>query len=370
MTDPRIINLARILVNYSTKVKRGDKVIIWGFPLEPVAAPLIRELYREVLHAGGHPHVIMNLPEINRLFYTEANEDQLRYVSPIATMIFEEFDVDIRIGANTNTRSLSNVDPKRQQMYAQNRSTLTETFMNRSAAGEYRWVATRYPTKAYAQDAEMSLQEFEDYLFSCTYADTDDPVAKWQEVYKWQARIADWLTGKDEIKLQGPNIDMTMSVKGRKFENDAGECNMPDGEIETGPVEDSVNGWVRYTYPAIYRSREVHDVELHFKDGKVVKATAAKGEEFLHAMLETDPGARYLGEFAIGTNYQVDRITKDMLFDEKMGGTIHMALGAGYPETGSKNKSAIHWDMLCDMRDGGKIFADGELFYESGKFVI
>ena len=185
-----------------------------------------------------------------------------------------------------------------------------------------------------------------------------------------QERLVQWLSGKKEMVVNGPDIDLKFSIEGRVFLNDAGHYNMPDGEIETGPVENSVNGWVRFHYPAIEAGREVHGVELQFEDGRVVKASAEKGEDFLLSMLETDAGARYLGEFAIGTNERIQRFTKDMLFDEKMGGTVHMALGAGYPETGSKNKSGIHWDMLCDMRDGGQILVDGSLFYESGRFMI
>jgi aminopeptidase len=227
-----------------------------------------------------------------------------------------------------------------------------------------------FPTQAYAQDAEMSLAEFEDYVYSTTYADAEDPVAMWQKIHDEQQRLVDWLAGKKHVEVKGPDIDLKLSIEGRTFENADGEKNMPSGEIFTSPVEDSANGWVRFTYPAVSSGREVEGIELHFEDGKVVEASAKKNQDFLLRMLDTDPGARYLGEFAVGTNKKINRFIKNILFDEKIGGTIHMAVGYGFPETGSVNESAIHWDMICDMRDGGQIFVDGELIYESGEFKI
>ncbi len=195
-------------------------------------------------------------------------------------------------------------------------------------------------------------------------------MAEWGKIHAMQQRMVEWLAGKREVKVTGPNADLSLSIAGRTFINSDGHRNMPSGEIFTGPVEESVNGWVRFTYPAIYMGREVDGVELRFKDGKVVDATATKNEEFMISVLDTDAGSRYLGEFAVGTNMGIQRFTKSILFDEKIGGTIHMAVGAGYPETGSKNNSAVHWDMICDMRNGGQIHVDGELFYENGVFVV
>jgi aminopeptidase len=245
-----------------------------------------------------------------------------------------------------------------------------QTFMRRSAAGEFRWVGTLYPTEAYAQDAEMSFADFEDYVYATTYADTDDPVAEWTRLHDMQQRLVDWLEGKSTVVVEGPHVDMTLSIDGRTFVNSDGRHNMPSGEIFTGPVEDSVNGWVHFTYPAVTQGREVDGVRLRFERGRVVEAHAEKNEAFLLSQLDTDEGARVLGEWAIGTNKKIDRFIKNILFDEKIGGTIHMAVGAGYPETGSTNKSAIHWDMICDMRDGGRITVDGTPFYESGEFLI
>jgi aminopeptidase len=367
MTDPRITKLARTLVQYSTDIQPKDRVAIVG---EPPAAPLIREVYREVLRAGGHPHLLLKFEGMEYLLFTEASDDQLNYISPFERLMREEFEAMISVRSQSNTRALSNVDPTRQQIYAKARTDLYSTYTARSAAGEFKWVGTMFPTQAYAQDAEMSLAEFEDYVYSTTYADSEDPIAMWRKIHDEQQRLVDWLAGKKHVEVRGHDVDLTLSIEGRVFVNSDGKRNMPSGEIFTSPVEESANGWVRFSYPAVLRGREVEGIELHFEDGKVVEASAKKNQDFLLSMLDTDPGARYLGEFAVGTNKKINRFIKNILFDEKIGGTIHMAVGYGFPEAGSVNKSAIHWDMICDMRDGGQISVDGELFYESGEFKI
>jgi aminopeptidase len=367
MADPRVVNLANILVHYSTKVQPKDRVAIIG---EPVAFPLLREIYREVLGAGGFPHLHFTDTEIEYLLYHDANDDQLEYVHPFERIIYEEFEVLISLRSQTNTRHLTNIDPARQRTRAKSRMDLTKIFAERSAKKELRWVTTMFPTQAYAQDAEMSLAELEDYVYSTTYADSEDPVAEWQKIHDFQQGLVDWLVDKKQMEVTGPNVELKLAIEGRTFENSDGRHNMPSGEIFTSPVEDSVNGWIRFTYPAVSRGREVEGIELQFEEGKVVKASAKKNEAFLLGMLDTDPGARVAGEFAIGTNQRINRFIKNILFDEKIGGTIHMALGYGFPETGSKNESAIHWDMICDMRDGGQIHVDGELFYDSGEFKV
>jgi aminopeptidase len=374
MTDPRVRNLAKTLVQYSAKVKKEDHVAIF---FQPVAIPLVREVYREVLRAGAFPNLLLGLDrthveidEFAYILFTEGNEDQIKHVSPLEEIVRSEFDAFFNIRSQINTRNLSTVDPAKQSMRAKAYSELSKVFLERSAAGDLRWTLTMFPTQAYAQDAEMSLSEFEDYVYSTTYADTDDPIGAWQAIHDEQQVYVDWLKGKKNVQVKGPDADLTLSIEERTFINSDGKHNMPSGEIFTGPVEDSVNGWVRYTYPAVLSGHEVEGIELHFKEGKVVKASAKKNEDFLIKMLDTDEGSRYLGEFAIGTNKRITRFIKNILFDEKIGGTIHMAVGAGYPETGSKNMSAIHWDMICDMRDGGQIIVDGELMYESGEFKI
>jgi aminopeptidase len=265
---------------------------------------------------------------------------------------------------------MSGIDPKKQQIASQARQGLTQTYLERAAAEELRWTLTQYPCSAYAQDADMSLSEYEDFVYGATYCDKDDPIAEWQRIHDEQQKVVDWLAGKKQVTVQSPNAKLSLSIEDRTFINSDGTKNMPSGEVFTGPVEDSVNGWVEYTYPAIVRGTEVDGIRLEFKDGKVIKASAEKNEEFMLTMLDTDEGSRYLGEFAIGTNYSIQQFTKSILYDEKIGGTFHMALGAGYPETGSKNKSAIHWDMICDIREDSEIKVDGELLYKDGKFVI
>ncbi len=375
MADPCVVNLARILVNYSTNVQEKDLVAIIG---QPPATPLIQEVYREVLRCGGYPYLLAlsfkpflpGFEGLDQIFFSEANDDQLQHVDPFWKKATEDFDVRIIIESSYNTRSLSNIDPRRIRLQQQANKSLVETFMERSASGALRWVRTIYPTQAHAQEAEMSLEEFADYMYRTTFCDCDDPIAEWNSIHDEQQRLVDWLRGKKTIQVKGSEVDLTLSIKERVFINADGKQNMPSGEIFTGPVEDSADGWVRFSFPAIYMGHEVSGIELRFKQGKVVRASASKNEPFLRSMLDTDTGSRYLGEFAIGTNKKIDRFIKNILFDEKIGGTIHLALGAGYPNTGSQNKSAIHWDMICDMHNGGQIYVDEELFYESGEFII
>jgi len=252
----------------------------------------------------------------------------------------------------------------------QARREIMDLFMQRSAAGELRWVGTLFPTNAYAQDAELSLRDFEDFVFSACLPDLDDPIDYWERKSTDQQRIVDWLRGRRRIRVTGPDTDLTLEVADRLFINCDGRHNMPDGEIFTGPVEESVNGTVRFSYPAIYQGRELTGVQLTFKDGKAIAARADKNEEFLNKILDTDAGSRYVGEFAIGTNEGIRRFTKQILFDEKIAGSFHMALGAGYPETGSLNRSAIHWDLICDLRRGGEIRVDDVLLYKDGRFTL
>jgi aminopeptidase len=367
MSDPRVQKLARLLVDYCVKVQPGDKVVIRG---NVVSLPLVTETYREVVRAGGHPLVMWQEPEFAEIMLKNGNDDQLQFIAEPSKLVMETYDCMIGLSGTNNTRTLSGVDPARQKITRAAGMEISQIFMQRSAAGELRWTGTMFPNNANAQEADMSLSEFEDFVYGACHVDKEDPVAEWQAMSAWQQKLVDWLVGKKDVKVKGPNVDMTLSIEGRTFINSDGQRNMPSGEIFTGPVEDSVNGWVRFTYPAIYSGREVEGVELRFEDGKVVDASAKKNEAFLISVLDTDPGARYLGEWAIGTNNGIDRFTKSILFDEKIGGTIHMAVGGGYPETGSKNQSSVHWDMICDMRDGGKIWVDNELFYDSGKFTI
>ncbi len=369
MRDPRVERLATVILDYTTRVKEGDVVVIRGHAL---GEPLISALFRQCLQRGAHPHLNVWLPDQEETFFRYASDAQLDFVSPILRQFYEEFDVMIRADAEANTKARTNIDPAKQSRWAVAYRDVLHRYLERSAAGELRWCVTLFPTQAYAQDTEMALSEFEDFVYSACFVDGEgDPVARWQELSRRQQRLVDWLEGKREVRLVGPGSDLTLSVEGRKFINcDGGDFNMPDGEIFTGPVETAVNGHVSFTYPACYRGREVQDVQLWFEDGQVVKATASKNEAFLHTMLDTDEGARRLGEFAFGLNPGIQRFTKNILFDEKIGGTVHMALGAAYPETGGINESAIHWDMICDLRRGGQVTVDGELFAKDGQIVV
>ena len=369
MTDSRIEKYARILVDYSTQVKPGDKVAI---TTSTAAEPLVQVLYGLILERGGYPHVLMDFADQDEIFFAHAkSDDLLDFIPHFHKIAYETFDVLLKVRADTNTRALTNTDPARQARRNKSLAPLLRAQLKRGSEGSLRWMSTLFPTRAYAMEADMGFDEFQDFVFGACHADdqTADPVAFWQSVKASQQKYIDRLEGHDRVEIRGPNADLSLSIKGRKFVNGCGLTNMPDGEIFTGPVEDSLNGWVRYTYPAIYQGRVVEGVELTFKEGKVVKATATRNQAILLQMIDSDAGARFVGEFAIGTNYQIQRFSKNILFDEKIGGSFHMALGAGYPETGSKNKSVIHWDMICDLRQDSEILVDNQVAYKNGKFV-
>ena len=367
MGDPRVEKLAEVIVSYSVAVRPGDKVVIEG---ESLAEPLLKRLYVKVLQAGGHPLMRVALPGMEDLLFKYASDEQLRHVPEPLKMTTDTYDVRIAVGGADNTRSLTNVDPARMVLHQKARTELMKTFMRRSAAGELRWTYVVFPTNAYAQDAEMSLGEYEDFVYGACLPDMSDPVGYWRRLSERQQKVVDWLKGKEWLRVTGPEIDLRVGIAGRSFINCDGRYNMPDGEVFTGPVEDSVEGHVFFSYPAIYGGREVIGVRLWFEKGRVVKATAEKNQDFLSKTLDTDQGSRLVGEFAIGTNEGITHATREILFDEKINGSFHMALGAGYPETGSKNESAVHWDMVSDLRHGGQIWADDQLLYKDGKFAI
>jgi aminopeptidase len=367
MHDPRLDKLADVLVGYSTALKRNDIVLIQG---APVAEPLVLSLYRAALKAGAHPHVRMAPPEVSELMLKHGSDEQLDFVSPLSLHDIGKIDAQIGIWADVNTRALTNADPARQARLSAARKPILSKFFERAAAGQLRWTGTGYPTQASAQDAEMSLSEYENFVFGAGMLELDDPVAAWRQVAQRQQQAVDLLNGKKILHLEAANgTDLTMSLEGRTWINCCGKENFPDGEIFTGPVEDSLNGWLVFSFPAVHHGRSCEGVRLRFEKGRVVEARADKGEEFLNKMLDQDDGARTAGEFAIGCNYHITRFTRNTLFDEKIGGTVHLAVGAGYPETGAKNTSGLHWDMVCDLRPGGQITADGQTIYENGRFT-
>jgi aminopeptidase len=367
MRDLRLTKLAQVLVNYSVAVKPGQLVRISG---SPVATPLMVELYRSVLKAGGNPFVRMAPEELGEILLKEGSDAQLQFLNPIAMFEGQKVDCSIGIWGGENTRSMTNADPKKMGLSASARKPLGTMFMKRAAEGSLRWSGTQYPCQSSAQDAEMSLAEYEDFVFNAGLLNDPDPVASWKKVSATQQRLTDFLNGKSDYHVVAANgTDVRMSVANRKWINCDGHENFPDGEVFTGPVLDSVNGVIHYSFPAVHNGREVQDVRLKFKDGKVVDASASKGEEFLMGMLDMDAGARFVGECAIGTNYGITRYTRNTLFDEKIGGTVHFAVGAGYPETGNTNESGLHWDMVVDLRQGGYLEIDGEKFNIDGKFT-
>jgi aminopeptidase len=373
MTDQRLQNLAQLLVRYCVAAKPGDDVAIRCNGSLAAALPLMGLVFRETLKAGANPHPMI-LPglteEFEHIFLSEGSDEQLGRADPAYALIAHNFQCDIRILSEVNTRRLSRVDPSRTPMHLGAQSELMRLYRERAARQDLRWVLSGLPTTGYAQDSDMSLGEFEEFVFSATFADLPDPASAWREMSARQARLVDWLRGKSQVEVKGKHVDLTFSTVGRSFISCDGHANMPDGEIYTGPVEDSVNGWVESSFPAIYLGVDFGRVTIKLEGGVVVEAEAEKNKDRFTKLLETDEGARRLGEFGIGTNRQIQTFTKNMLFDEKIGGTIHAALGAGYPETGATNHSAIHWDLLCDMRDGGQIIVDGQLFYDSGKFLV
>ncbi len=367
MTDPRLEKLAQVLVNYSTRVRPDDVVRIGG---PPVARPLIAEVYRAVLQAGGHPLVEMAPEECTEIKLGEGSEAQLRFEDPLALFAVERIDVFISAWARDNTRALSGADPKRQALLSQARKRYLHRFTERAAAGEMRWTGTQFPCHAHAQDAQMSLAQYERFVFEAGLLHLDDPAAAWGQISRRQQRMVDDLNEVNEVRFTAPNgTDLTVGVEGRLWINCDGHENFPDGEVFTGPLEDATEGVVCFSFPAVEGGREVDGVRLVFRQGKVVEASADKGEEYLIAMLDQDPGARVLGEIALGTNYSVKDYTRNALFDEKIGGTFHAAVGQAYPETGGKNQSALHWDMVCDLRSGGEVFADGQLISRDGRFL-
>jgi aminopeptidase len=367
MEDPRLHKLAETLVNYSTRVKPDDLVRVSG---PPVARPLITAVYQAVLRAGGHPLVDMVPDECAEIKLEEGTEGQLSFEDPIALYVVERINVQIGMWAGDNTKALSGTDPRKQALVSQARKRYFHRFMERAAAGELRWTGTQFPCHAAAQDAQMSLAAYERFVFEAGLLHLDDPAAAWQQISRRQQRVVDFLNGVKEVRFVTPQgTDLTVGVEGRIWFNCDGHENFPDGEVFTGPIEDATEGVACYSFPAVQGGREVEGIRLVFKAGKVVEASAARNQDFLIAMLDQDPGARILGEIALGTNYAVREYTKNTLFDEKIGGTFHAAVGAAYPETGAKNESGLHWDMVCDLRHGGQVLADGKLISENGRFL-
>ena len=389
MRDSRLDRLADVLVRYSTRVKKGDLVCISS---DHVAMPLIEAVYAACVRAGAHPFWMAKSETLQEIMLTHGAEEQLRHVSPIEMHRVQNIDVHIAFWAEVNTKFLGSVEPKRVAMHQAARKPTFKIFMDRAALeaqgkpGGIRWVGTLFPTPASAQDAEMSLRQYEDFVFRAGLLHLPDPVGEWERIATRQERVREFLQGKKELHFFVPpheghdGTDLRVDVSKGIWINCSGHENFPDGEVFCGPTLPTMGGFgveghVNYSFPAVYNGREVEGVRLRFKNGRVVDATAKKNEAFLIQMLEQDAGARNLGEIAIGTNYGITDFSRNTLFDEKIGGTFHAAVGAGYPESGSNNESGLHWDMVCELRKrnncpGGSIKADGQVFHKDGKFVF
>jgi aminopeptidase len=367
MSDPRVAKLADLLVNYSLELQAGQQVRIDG---GTVAAPLVRELYRHALRAGAHPRTRIDVEGVDVITLAEASELQLTFVSELDRQDVEQIDAFITIWGDRNTRALSQADPARVSRRIGSRRELINRLWERIDADQAKWVGTRFPTEAHAQDAEMSLSDYEDFVYSaCHVRESEDPVAHWRGTSAVLNAHARELETFRELRIVGPDTDLRLGVEGRGWIGADGKLNMPDGEIFTSPLETETEGEIRFSFPAIFHGRSVEDVRLRFEGGRVVAAEAKTGNDYLQSLLDLDDGSRILGELAFGLNYEIDRFTRDILFDEKIGGTVHLALGASFKKVGGENDSGLHWDMICDLRDEGEIYADGELVWKAGHFL-
>lgn len=366
--DPRIRKMAHVLVNYCVDVRPGNWVSVQSSFL---AEPLVTACVEEILRAGGNPTAQFSSSAVTEAMLLHGNDEQLSFISPVARVLNDDLDLSIGILAPENTRALSAIDPARLSVQGQARRPLLETRMQRETDGKFDWTLCAYPTQAGAQDAGMSLRDYEEFVFGACLLDAEDPVAAWRAAGQRQQRAADWLSDKSSIHITGPGTDLTVSVAGRDWINDDGHKNFPGGEVFTGPVETETEGVIEFNLPAFYSGRETTGVRLVFTQGAVTEAHATGDDAFLQEMLNLDPGARRLGEFAFGLNQGVQRFTKNTLFDEKIGGTLHMALGFSIQGTGGQNESVLHWDMVYDLRgNGAEVTVDGETFIKDGKVQI
>ena len=367
LKDDRLKKLANILINHSLEIKKNDYFMISG---GVKSIPLINEIFAQSLDLGAHPFVRLGVEELAEIFFKKASDEQLKFISPISKYEIKKIDAKLSIMSPENTRFMTNIDPKKQSICSVAQRPIEDIFTKRAANKELKWCITQFPTHASAQDAEMSLSEYEDFIFNAAHVRLKNPIQHWKNIYKTQEKIKKYLEKKKVLHIYAKNTDLKIKVENRKWINCYGKENFPDGEIFTGTIENSATGYINYSFPAVHGGRLVEDIKLSFEKGKIIKAKASRGENFLKTMINMDKGSSRIGEFAFGTNYGIKKYTKNTLFDEKIGGTIHIAIGLGFPETGSKNKSSLHWDMVCDLRKNGEVYADDELIYKNGKFLI
>ena len=351
---------ARLLTDYCLDVQPGQQVLVQS---STQAAPLLLALQREILEREAWPLIRASLPGQDESFWRAARDAQIDGVASAELALTREIDASLRIEATENANSLAGVAAEKLARAARAQDALRAIRLAR------RWSITLWPTAAAAQQAGMGSADFEAFVTQALFLDRDDPAAAWGELREFQARLIERLAPVREIRIEAPGTDLTLNVEGRIWINSDGKRNMPSGEVFTGPHEDSAEGVIRYTIPTSPRGVVVEDVTLEFRAGKVVAAKAERGDAYLQATLEADAGARLLGELGIGTNFGIDRAIGSILFDEKIGGTCHLALGRSYPETGGTNESVVHWDMICDLRRDGKLSADGDTILENGRFT-
>jgi aminopeptidase len=367
VNDPRLDWLAALLLDYSLELGPGDVLMIDAFD---VAAPFVLALQRAAVDRGAHAYAQLNLEGLDEILVEEGSEAQLDFVSGIELKQVEAVDAIVTLLGRRNTRSFTRLDQDRQRARLAASRSVRNRFYERVSAGEAKWVGTLMPTNAHAQDAGMSLSEYEKFVFNaCHIGEGEDATAHWRNVSTELSRRAGEFSGTRELRVVGPDTDLRLVVDGRTWTAADGKQNMPDGEVYTSPVEDGTEGEIRFTLPALFNGRSVEDVRLRFEGGRVVHAEAARGGDYLRSLLDVDEGARRLGEAAFGLNYEIDRFTGNILFDEKIGGTMHFALGASFAQLGGKNDSALHWDLICDLREQGEVYADGELVWRNGAFV-
>jgi aminopeptidase len=358
---PDPARFAALLCDYCLELQAGQQVVVRSTTM---AAPLLLALQEEILTREAWPLVRAELPGADETFWQHARDLHLDGFPSTELAEAQATDASIAIQAPANTRALAHVDPARMTRAARARAPVREAALQR------RWCVTLWPTAAGAQQAGMGTTEFAAFVRRALFLDRGDAGMAWHELSHFQARLIERLETAREIRIEAEDTDLTLSVEGRTWINSDGKRNMPSGEVFTGPVETSAEGRIRFTIPSSPRGVEVADITLEFREGRVVDARAERGEEYLKATLATDKGAARLGELGIGTNYGIDRPVGAILFDEKIGGTVHLAVGRSYPETGGTNESAVHWDMICDLRRGGTLYADGEPIQRDGRFLI
>ena len=367
MTDPRLARLGELIVGYSLDLEPG-KVIRVDTPLSGM--PLALELYRAALSAEAFPYLNVEVEQLPEILVLEGADEQLDFVPPAALHEVELVDAIVTIWAEANTRALSGASPERHQRLIAATRELTNRRWERISAGQLGWSGVLCPTPAHAQDAEMSLEDYEKFVYRACHVEEDgDPVEHWRSTSAELAQRVERLSSVRELRIVGPDTDLRVVVEGRSWEAADGHHNMPDGEVYTSPVETGTEGEIHFSFPALFQGREVDDIHLRFEEGRVVAAEANRGGPFLDAVLDLDEGARRLGEVAFGLNYEIDRFTKNTLFDEKIGGTMHVALGSAFKELGGVNDSALHWDLVCDLRAEGEVYADAELVWRAGRFL-